>query len=66
MKPNFNEALQGIVHDYSHSLKTSFVEPVECVGLNNSINVLVNEEKEEEKKVSEKHSPICEGIQRRA
>ncbi len=51
LKPNFNEALQGIVHDYSHSLKTSFVEPVECVELNNSINVLVNEEKEEEKKV---------------
>ena len=31
LKPNFNEAIQGIVHDYSHSLKTSFVEPVECV-----------------------------------
>jgi len=51
LKPNFNEAIQGIVHDYSHSLKTSFVEPVECVELNNSINILVNEEKEEEKKV---------------
>ncbi len=51
LKPNFNEALQGIVHDYSHSLKTSFVEPVECVELNNTINILVNEEKEEEKKV---------------
>ncbi|MDD3846186.1 MAG: Smr/MutS family protein [Syntrophorhabdaceae bacterium] len=51
LKPNFNEAIQGIVHDYSHSLKTSFVEPVECVESNNSINVLVNEEKEEEKKI---------------
>ena len=48
LKPNFNEALQGIVHDYSHTLKTSFVEPVECVETNNSINVLINEEKEED------------------
>jgi DNA mismatch repair protein MutS2 len=51
LKPNFNEALKGIVHDYSHSLKTSFVEPMECVELNNSINVLINEEQEEEKKI---------------
>ena len=51
LKPNFNEVLKGIVHDYSHSLKTSFVEPVECVELNNSINILVEEEKEEEKRI---------------
>lgn len=51
LKPNFNEAISGIVHDYSHSLKTSFVEPVECVELNNAINILVNEEQEEEKRV---------------
>lgn len=51
LKPNFNQILQGIVHDYSHSLKTSFVEPVECVELNNSINILENEEKEEEKRI---------------
>ena len=51
LKPNFNEALKGIVHDYSHSLKTSFVEPIECVELNNAINVLEEEEREEEKKV---------------
>jgi DNA mismatch repair protein MutS2 len=51
LKPNFNEALKGIVHDYSHSLKTSFVEPIECVELNNTINILEEEEKEEEKRV---------------
>ncbi len=51
LKPNFNQYLQGIVHDYSHTLKTSFVEPVECVELNNSINMLENEEQEEEKKI---------------
>ncbi|HOJ44095.1 MAG TPA: hypothetical protein PK800_08220, partial [Syntrophorhabdaceae bacterium] len=51
LKPNFNQVLKGIVHDYSHSLKTSFVEPMECVELNNAINILENEEKEEEKRI---------------
>ncbi|MDD5008971.1 MAG: hypothetical protein PHC68_11315, partial [Syntrophorhabdaceae bacterium] len=51
LKPNFNEVLKGIVHDYSHTLKTSFVEPVECVELNNSINILIDEEREEEKRI---------------
>lgn len=51
MKPNFNQAIQGIVHDYSHSLKTSFVEPVEVVEQNNTINILEKEEKEEEKRI---------------
>ncbi len=51
LKPNFNEVLKGIVHDYSHSLKTSFVEPVECVEMNNSINILIEEEREEEKTI---------------
>jgi DNA mismatch repair protein MutS2 len=51
MKPNFNQAIQGIVHDYSHSLKTSFVEPVEVVELNNAANILENEEAEEEKRI---------------
>lgn len=51
LKPNFNEIFQGIVHDYSHSLKTSFVEPIEVVELNNAINILENGEKEEENKI---------------
>jgi DNA mismatch repair protein MutS2 len=51
LKPNFNEIFQGIVHDYSHSLKTSFVEPIEVVELNNAINILEKGEKEEENKV---------------
>ena len=62
LKPNFNEALQGIVHDYSHSLKTSFVEPVECVELNNSINILVNEEKEEEKRILHELTDFARGF----
>ncbi|MBP1748812.1 MAG: MutS2 protein [Deltaproteobacteria bacterium] len=63
LKPNFNEAIQGIVHDYSHSLKTSFVEPVECVELNNSINILVNEEKEEEKRILHELTDFTRGFQ---
>ncbi|MCS7280319.1 MAG: Smr/MutS family protein [Desulfobacterota bacterium] len=51
MKPNFNQAVEGIVHDYSHTLKTSFVEPIECVGLNNEINVLEKMEREEEERI---------------
>jgi len=62
LKPNFNEAIQGIVHDYSHTLKTSFVEPVECVELNNSINVLVNEEKEEEKRILHELTDFARGF----
>ena len=51
LKPNYNQFFQGVVHDYSHSLKTSFVEPVEIMDTNNSISVLEKEEKEEEKRV---------------
>ena len=51
LKPNFNEVFQGIVHDYSHSLKTSFVEPIEVIELNNAVNILEKGEKEEEKKI---------------
>ncbi len=51
LKPNYNQFFQGVVHDYSHSLKTSFVEPIEVMDTNNSISVLEKEEKEEEKRV---------------
>ncbi|MBA4418170.1 MAG: hypothetical protein C0392_09710 [Syntrophus sp. (in: bacteria)] len=62
MKPNFNEALQGIVHDYSHSLKTSFVEPIECIEVNNAINILEEEEKEEEKRILRELSAYIRGF----
>ena len=51
LKPNYNQYFKGIVHDYSHSLKTSFVEPLEVIDMNNSTSVLEKEEKEEEKKI---------------
>jgi DNA mismatch repair protein MutS2 len=51
LKPNYNQFFQGIVHDYSHSLKTSFVEPIEIMEMNNTMSVLDKEEKEEERRV---------------
>lgn len=51
LKPNFNQAFQGIVHDYSHSLKTSFVEPMQVVDQNNHISILDEEQREEEKRI---------------
>ena len=61
MKPNFNQAIEGIVHDYSHTLKTSFVEPIECVGLNNEINILEKMEKEEEERILKELSSYING-----
>jgi DNA mismatch repair protein MutS2 len=51
LKPNYNQYFKGIVHDYSHSLKTSFVEPIETMETNNTISILEKEEKEEEKRI---------------
>jgi DNA mismatch repair protein MutS2 len=51
LKPNYNQFFQGVVHDYSHSLKTSFVEPIETMDLNNAISMLGKEEKEEERRI---------------
>ena len=58
LKPNYNQFFQGIVHDYSHSLKTSFVEPVEVMEANNTISVLEKEEKEEEKRILAGADPV--------
>jgi len=54
VKPNFNQFFQGIVHDHSMTLKTSFVEPVEVVEMNNAINMLSSEIAEEERRILNK------------
>ena len=51
VKPNFNQFFQGIVHDYSHSLKTSFVEPMAIVESDNQISMLEEDEREEEQRI---------------
>jgi DNA mismatch repair protein MutS2 len=43
--------VKGIVHDYSQSKMSLYVEPLEVVERNNELNVLVREEREEEEKI---------------
>jgi DNA mismatch repair protein MutS2 len=48
VKSEFKHGLEGIIHDQSQSRMTFFLEPLQVVGLNNEINILMGEEKEEE------------------
>jgi DNA mismatch repair protein MutS2 len=43
--------VKGIIHDYSQSRMSLYVEPLEVVEHNNELNVLVREEREEEEKI---------------
>ena len=51
IRADYKGRVKGIVHDYSQSRMSLYVEPLEVVELNNELNVLVREEKEEEEKV---------------
>lgn len=53
VKPEFKSHFQGIVHDYSHSRMTLFVEPISVVEMNNDLNLLLDEEGEEETRILE-------------
>lgn len=44
-------AVPGIIHDYSHSKATAFVEPLAVVDLNNELAILEREERQEEERV---------------
>ena len=48
VKLNFRAYFSGIIHDQSRTQMTFFVEPVETIGLNNSLKILQQEEQEEE------------------
>jgi len=48
IKSDYKHRLQGIIHDQSQSRMTFFFEPLQVVALNNEINILMGEEKEEE------------------
>lgn len=48
VKPDFRGRIKGIVHDYSHSRMSLFVEPISVVEMNNDLNLLLDEEREEE------------------
>ncbi len=48
LRTNFRGAIDGIIHDHSRSKQTFFVEPLNSVALNNSLALLLQEEKQEE------------------
>jgi DNA mismatch repair protein MutS2 len=51
IKSDSENPLEGIIHDQSQSRMTFFFEPLQAVALNNEINILTGEEKEEEYRI---------------
>ncbi|NIS68842.1 MAG: endonuclease MutS2 [Proteobacteria bacterium] len=51
VKPEFRGRIKGIVHDCSHSRMSLYVEPISVVEMNNDLNVLLDNEREEEIRV---------------
>ena len=51
IKSEHKHRLEGIIHDQSQSRMTFFFEPMQVVVLNNEINILMGEEKEEEYRI---------------
>ncbi len=51
IKADCKGKLNGIIHDQSQSKATLFIEPFEIVAWNNSLNLLIGEEKREEERI---------------
>ena len=51
VKAEWKNALPGIIHDQSQSRATFFVEPLTTVEENNELNLLLQDEKEEERRI---------------
>lgn len=51
LKANFKGRMQGIIHDWSQTGETCYFEPMFLVEINNRIQELKREEREEERKV---------------
>lgn len=51
VKSEFKNSLPGIIHDQSQSRATYFIEPFSTVEENNELNLLLKDEKEEERRV---------------
>lgn len=51
LKTNFKGRLQGVVHEYSQTGETCYFEPMFLVELNNRLQGLKREEREEERKI---------------
>jgi len=51
IKSDCKHRMEGIIHDQSQSRMTYFFEPLQVVALNNEVNILTGEEKEEEVRI---------------
>lgn len=51
LKANFKGRLQGVIHDYSQTGETCYFEPLFLVDINNRLQELKREEREEERKI---------------
>lgn len=51
LKANFKGRMQGIIHDWSQTGETCYFEPMFLVDINNRLQELKHEEREEERKV---------------
>lgn len=51
IKSEFKHRLEGIIHDQSQSHKSLFFEPLQVVPLNNEINILMAQEREEQYRI---------------
>jgi len=51
VKSEYQSFLKGIVHDYSRTKATCFIEPLEILPLNNELQITINESQEEEKRI---------------
>ncbi len=51
LKANFKSRMQGIIHDWSQTGETCYFEPMFLVEINNRLQELKREEREEERKV---------------
>lgn len=51
VKAEFKNSLPGIIHDQSQSRATFFIEPLSTVEENNELNMLLQDEKEEERRI---------------
>ena len=51
VKAEFKNTLPGIIHDQSQSRATFFIEPLSTLGENNELNMLLQDEMEEERRI---------------
>ncbi len=59
VKTSYKNKVMGITYDVSQSGNTTFIEPVEIIELNNDLNQLRREEKDEERKILLNLTNLC-------